>query len=296
MRTALCVAAATVGLVASSCTFELRDPGTTVACDAIEFEINTHGEVFTDEAFDAIIDSFEEFGELVGRDVTYLGETDTTYLTHTTDDPVLLELTWPDGAPPFLGFSSAAIENGEYVSGWMYFNPAIAAAPAGMVRRLVMHEIGHLYGLLDVNDPSQMMDPTLTTDTWGDGDLAGLSVTHDRGCNNSVNLMTELAATTAGTLASVPDPANNGENFADYIGPDNDFARMLVNHINAHTNGLTITPTEPADDDLVATEPDTLEPETDNDGALIGLMPTPDDDQTNVHEAACCCGCATLNG
>ena len=310
MRTALCVAAATVGLVASSCTFELRDPGTTVACDAIEFEINTHGEMFTDEAFDAIIDSFEEFGELVGRDVEYLGETDTTYLTHTADDPVLLELTWPDGAPPFLGFSSAAIENGEYVSGWMYFNPAIAAAPGGMVRRLVMHEIGHLYGLLDVNDPSQMMDPTLTTDDWGDGDLAGLAVTHDLGCNGAPNLMTALAASGAGQLASVSDPANDGEHFVDYLGPDTEFARLLENHINAHTHGLTIdtpapaeqpaaddtpveTPTNP--DEIVATEPDELEPETDDEGALIGLMPVDEGDTGDIHEASCCCGCATIN-
>ena len=285
MRTGMFAAAVTVGLVASSCTFELRDPGTTVACDPIEFQVNTHGEVFSDEAFGAIIDSFEEFGDMVGRDVTYLGETDTTYLTHTVDDPVLLELTWPDGAPDFLGFSAAAIDNGEYVSGWMYFNPAIAQAPAGMVRRLVMHEIGHLYGLLDVNDPTQMMDPSLQTDTWGSGDLAGLAVTHNLGCNHSPNLIGELLDAEHGQLASISDPDMNGEHFVDYFGPDTDFARLLENHINAHTHGLII------DDQPKATEPDepTLE---DGDEILTGL--TPDNDQTDVHQASCCCGCATI--
>ncbi|MEO0492133.1 MAG: hypothetical protein AAF081_01815 [Actinomycetota bacterium] len=282
----------TVGLVASSCTFELRDPGTTVACDPIEFEINTHGETFADHSFGAIIDSFEEFGDLVGRDVIYLGETETTYETHTADDPVLLELTWPETAPEFLGFSSATIVDDEYVSGWMYFNPIIAQAPAGMVRRLVMHEIGHLYGLLDVNDPTQMMDPTHKTDSWGSGDLAGLSITHDLGCNSSTNLVQALLATESGQLASIPDPAMNGEHFVDYLGPDTEFARLLENHINAHAHGMPITPA----DQPVATEPENIEPVEDEDGLLIGLTPTPDDDQSDVHQASCCCGCAAVTG
>lgn len=235
MRTALCVAAAAVGLVASSCTFELRDPGVTVACDPIVFEINTHQARFGDDQFDAVIDAFEEFGELVGRDVHYNGTTTTTYKTHTVDDPVLLELTWPDEAPDFLGFSEAAIADGEYVSGWMYFNPAIAQAPAEMVRRLVMHEIGHLYGLLDVDDSTQMMDPRLTTDDWGQGDLAGLTVTHDLGCSNSRIIETLL---TAGNVATIPDPDNDGIKLNEHVnavtGTDTDFDTLLQNHINAH--------------------------------------------------------------
>ena len=214
-----------------------RDPGTTVACDAIEFEINTHGETFSDDAFEAIIDAFDEFGELVGRDVSYLGETDTTYLDHTADDPVLLELTWPEGAPNFLGFSSAEIENDQYVSGWMYFNPAIANAPGNMVRRLVMHEIGHLYGLLDVEDTTQMMDPRLTTDQWGDGDLAGLAITHQLGCNNQGKIAETLAAFQDGQVANVADPRFEGARMTDYLGPDTEFAQLLENHINAHRHG-----------------------------------------------------------
>ncbi|MEO0495249.1 MAG: hypothetical protein AAF081_17725 [Actinomycetota bacterium] len=204
MRTGLYAAAAAVGVVATSCTFGLRDPGTVVACDPIDFEINTHGEAVSDEALTAVVDTFTEFGDLVGRDVVYLGPTEATQAGHTPDDPVLVEFIWPDDAPDELGYASPTIRDGEYVSGWMYLHPVIGEAPDWLVRRLVLHEIGHLNGLLDVNDPTQMMDPGLATDTWGTGDLAGLAITTDLGCNDSPNLVQAMLAADAGTRSSGP--------------------------------------------------------------------------------------------
>lgn len=59
---------------------------------------------------------------------------------------------------------------------------ASAALPPGFGRGglgvLLMHELGHLVGLGHVDDPAQIMNPSIlpTKDgTWGSGDLAGLA-------------------------------------------------------------------------------------------------------------------------
>jgi hypothetical protein len=52
---------------------------------------------------------------------------------------------------------------------------------------LVLHEIGHVVGLSDVNDPTQVMNaslsPSVTSDALGTGDLAGLRLLGTSGCS-----------------------------------------------------------------------------------------------------------------
>lgn len=294
MRTRLFAALLALVGFASSCTFELRDPGVTVVCDPLVFEINTHQAGLGDEQFDAIVTAFTEFGELVGRDVVYNGTTTTTYLTHTADDPVLVELTWPEDAPNHLGFAQAAIENGRYVSGWIYFNPAIGHAPPEMVRRLVMHEIGHLYGLLDVEDTSEMMNPALTTDNWGDGDLAGLSVTHDTGCSD--NQLLETLADTAAREANfgLVSDIHNGEAFTSHIGPDAHWQTLLANHIAAHTpnNNTNCSCTTNTAESQNDSDSDS-QGQGDGEGELVTMIGTTneDDDEDDTHRTDC--GCTT---
>ncbi|MEM8709148.1 MAG: hypothetical protein AAGE98_21995, partial [Actinomycetota bacterium] len=105
-------------------------------------------------------------------------------------------------------------------------------------------------------------------------------------------------ATSEGQLATASLDEFDGENFVEYLGPDTEFARLLANHLEAHSLGSIPTADipvveGPGADQPVAIEPDELETIEDDDGMLIGL--TPDDDQTDVHTASCCCGCGTID-
>jgi hypothetical protein len=62
----------------------------------------------------------------------------------------------------------------------------LASAAPDIVTRLTMHELGHLAGLADVAAPDEVMDPALTADVWGPGDLWGLHLTHF-GCREEVD-------------------------------------------------------------------------------------------------------------
>lgn len=211
MRTATAVAAATMAMVVSSCTYQLRDPGIIASCDALVFEINTHQAGIGNEQYDAIIDAFDDYGALVGREVIYNGTTTGTYTQHSANDPVLVELTWPEEAPEHLGYAEPEIVDGKYVSGWMYLNPAIGTAPAPMVRRLVLHELGHMTGLNDVwDDPNELMNPALTVDNFGPGDTAGFTITHNMGCTDN-QLATNLNPTTGDLAQTTPTPEPNSE-------------------------------------------------------------------------------------
>lgn len=223
MRTVTAVAAATMAMVVSSCTYESRDPGIVASCDALVFEINTHQAGIGNEQYDAIIDAFYDYGTLVGREVVFNGTTTGTYTGHNADDPVLVELTWPEEAPAHLGYAEPEIEDGRYVSGWMYLNPAIGTAP--MVRRLVLHELGHMTGLDDVwDDPNKLMNPAITVDNFGPGDTAGFTITHDMGCTDN-QLATNLNPTTGDLTQTIPTPEPT-DTIVDGIG----WNTHLANH------------------------------------------------------------------
>ena len=124
----------------------------------------------------------DEADVLVGRTVFPLGPTEAHVGDHGPGDPLLIEVGWPDDAPEWMGYAEPHVVDGAYDSGWILLNPQVDNYPAGALRRLVLHELGHLGGLGDVADPGELMNPGLTAPDWGPGDLFGLFLTHDGGC------------------------------------------------------------------------------------------------------------------
>lgn len=184
MRFWTCAAAvAAVLMVASGCTYAYLDDDVHASCGRIEFEINGHGLDASGATTSAIVGAVERFADLAGRDVTYLGPTTATHAGHSADDPVLIELAWPDAAPAHLGFASPHVVGDTYRSGYILLDPAMTAAPSGLVRRLVLHELGHLVGLADVSSGDELMDPRLPVDDYGPGDVWGIVTTHGGFCS-----------------------------------------------------------------------------------------------------------------
>lgn len=177
MRAAI-AGAAVAAVVLAACTYELRDPGITRACGAIRYEINP-GPAGTEQRT-AVSEAMDSYAALVNRDVEYLGVTDVSVMDRdrTAEDPVLVEFSWPGDAPTRYGFAEPLIEDGHYVGGFIYINPILAEAPPDIIRRLTMHELGHLGGLADIDAIDEMMNPELTASDWGPGDIVGLRLTH----------------------------------------------------------------------------------------------------------------------
>ena len=179
------VAATTTALALAGCTFELRNPGVTAACGTIEYEINRGraGYVQVEAVHEALI----RYGQVTDREVVFVGETEESaaHGGRGGDGPILVEFFWPDDAPLRLGFAEPAIVGERFVGGFIYVHPMLAQAAPDLVTRLVMHELGHLGGLADVDDPDELMNPELVVDDWGDGDRWGLRLTHHR-CGDDI--------------------------------------------------------------------------------------------------------------
>jgi hypothetical protein len=156
-------------------------PGFTVACRPLELEIN-RGDA-SDEQVEAVLEGARRYSEVTDRDVVFLGETDAAVTAgdRAPDRPVLIEFSWPDDAPTAYGFAEPVIVDDHYLGGYVLIHPMLAGAPAEMVTRLTMHELGHLAGLADVAAPDEIMNPDLVVDDWGAGDIWGLHLTH-AGC------------------------------------------------------------------------------------------------------------------
>jgi len=197
MRTKFAASAMAIAVVASGCTFQLRDPGVSASCGPLNYEVNTNGHDLGSAQRQAIDQAFDEYGALVGRTATDLGDTTATIADHLAGDPVLVEIKWPSDAPENLGYASPDIVDGTYTSGWIYLNPSVAKAPPGLIRRITLHEIGHLVGLDDVVDPAELMDPSLTVDHFGTGDMTGLFITHNGGCDGSTLTRTLISQAAA---------------------------------------------------------------------------------------------------
>lgn len=193
-RGATVVWAAVLAVASSSCTVTLARPGTTVACGPLHIAINPHGVALGEEQRGAVAGAVGEFGALVGRRVIVEDDTRRVAGDHVAGDPLLIEFAWPGDAPSRLGFAHPLVVDGSYAEGWMLLHPAVARAPTGIVRRLVLHELGHLYGLDHVEDPGELMNPDLTTDDYGPGDLVGLFATHAGGCASDAELPGRLLA------------------------------------------------------------------------------------------------------
>lgn len=180
-------------MLAAGCTFDLRDPGVTVGCGPLRYRVNLHDVSLSTAQVDAIDHAVEEFALLVGRPAEALDSAGASAAENEPGDPIVFEMTWPDDQPSGLGYAEPHIQGSSYDGGWILLNPMLRHAPVGLIRRLVLHELGHLHGLDHVDDPNERMDPSLAASTWGPGDLVGLLVTHDGGCAGS-SLGAELQA------------------------------------------------------------------------------------------------------
>ena len=136
-----------------------------------------------DQQVAAVLAAVERYGAVAGREIVFLGETDASAAGGGRDQraPVLIEFFWPDDAPTRYGFAEPAVVDGHYVGGFIYIHPMLVRAPADMVTRLTMHELGHLAGLDDVDAVDEVMNADLTAADWGAGDIWGLHLTHS-GC------------------------------------------------------------------------------------------------------------------
>lgn len=176
------VMVAVLALIGSACTVAFRDVGVRAGCGALQYRVDLNDVDLTAAQVDAIDDAVEEFGELVGRPVEAVDADGEPAAVDGSGGAILFELAWPDEEPAGLGFAEPHLTGATYDGGWIMLNPAIRRAPAGVIRRLVLHELGHLHGLADVEDPGELMDPSLASSDWGPGDLVGLLATHDGGC------------------------------------------------------------------------------------------------------------------
>jgi hypothetical protein len=175
-------------VLGAGCTVTLRDPGVAAGCGVLRYVVNPNDVALSAERHAAIDGAVAEFAALVGRSVD-----DQTAAGSVPGGPIVIELAWPEESPHALGFAEPHVVANEYSGGWVLLNPSIRQAPAGLIRRLVLHELGHLHGLDDVVDPGEIMDPSLAATRWGPGDLVGLTLTHRGGCGGSA-LATELRA------------------------------------------------------------------------------------------------------
>jgi len=175
--------AAAVVMVASGCTYAYLDDDVQATCGRIDFEINDHGLDPSGSTTAAVVGAVERFGTVAGRDVRFVGATSATHDDHLSGDPVLIEFAWPDAAPAHLGFASPDVVGDTYGSGYILLDPAMTVAPSGLVRRLVLHELGHLVGLADVVSSEELMDPSLPVDDYGPGDVWGIVTTHGGFCS-----------------------------------------------------------------------------------------------------------------
>lgn len=174
-----------LAMLGAGCTVALRDPGVFVSCGTLRYVVNTNDASLSTARRAAIDDAVEEFAALVGRRVAKVDFSGQTAAASVPGGPIVIELAWPEESPHALGFAEPHVVATEYSGGWVLLNPSIRNAPAGLIRRLVLHELGHLHGLDDVTDPGEIMDPSLAATHWGPGDLIGLSLTHEGGCEGS---------------------------------------------------------------------------------------------------------------
>ena len=176
------IALATISL--AGCTFVLREPVATSACGEFRYEVNA-GSAGADQIA-AVKSAARRFGELIDREVVFVGLTDasTVDMEATAAEPVLIQFSWPDDAPTRFGFAEPLVRDGRLVGGFILLHPMLEEAPPDIVERVTMHELGHLGGLAHVNDVDEIMNPKITADDWGPGDIIGLNLTHAR-CDTS---------------------------------------------------------------------------------------------------------------
>jgi hypothetical protein len=157
-------------------------------CRRIHYVINPNGGPSGSASF--IQAAVAEASRRSGFGFTYDGtRTDRSF--HRLSGPVLIGFAWPDeldqmpenGDAVGLG-GSVLVDDGDgfdqYRTGMValkesWFRRQDAQGNTAAEQAVVMHELGHVLGLAHVDDPGELMYPSVTRTTYGPGDLEGLA-------------------------------------------------------------------------------------------------------------------------
>ena len=188
----------------------------------------------------------------------------------------------------------------EIFSGTVTFNSNYSWSPYGGSGgvdffAVALHEIGHIIGLGHVNDPSEIMNPIISTDTLGSGDIAGAQFLYGRDSGDVPTPAGEGPATAAAPSAGVSSSDDGGGGGAGLLlGLLAAIVGLLFGGVGA---GVAIAAGR------VAMDEDQDGPDTDDDhghesgaggimehvhSVYVAGMPLPG---IPVEDCASCCGC-----
>jgi hypothetical protein len=128
------------------------------ACGPIRYEVNLGAA--GRHQLRAVHRAMSRYASAARRPVVFVGVTDARRgdEDRAPDDPLLIEFTWPDDAPPALGFAEAFVgPDGKLVGGSVYLHPDLVTLKPRATLRLAVHEFGHLAGLAHDTDPASAM-------------------------------------------------------------------------------------------------------------------------------------------
>ena len=166
-------------------------------CSDISYEVNlTHAPA---NALTVLNAELSRVHALTGLSFTYAGSAPAvnfaTYDASGVPAPVIFAWEPANHLLDALNVNATTIpivnpSHANYVSAIVLFNDdmnAFFVKDPIFAANLVLHEIGHVVGLSDVNDPTQVMNaslsPSVTSDALGAGDLAGLRLLGTSGCS-----------------------------------------------------------------------------------------------------------------
>jgi len=143
-------------------------------CSTIHYVVNDD---LVDAAHRTVLDAaIAEIKAQTGLDFVYGGETTTTGQVPPTGQEVILSFAnGPlNGSATTLGFGGGYYySTGRIFNGFIIIRSDIAATTT--LRAVILHELGHMVGLNHVNDPTQLMNPYITSlSEYQNGDREGL--------------------------------------------------------------------------------------------------------------------------
>ena len=176
------------------------DDGTPIrwsSCDPIRYVVNPDGE--PEEGRRLLDEAMDRVSVATGLQFQFVGETDEEYSDGRSaleggfeGPPVPVLITWStDSMNPNLGGGVVGwagpnvVETGDG-EGWLVSGTldldrddiaTLLEEPngEGLARGVIQHELGHVVGLDHVDDPTELMYPSMNDVTdWGPGDRAGL--------------------------------------------------------------------------------------------------------------------------